>query len=130
MKETFKGYYRPTKKNISSIWEKGFISVDANVLLNLYRYSNDTSNELLLKIEKYSEKLWLTYQAAYEFHKNRVGVISEQIKIYEDTIKDFDKLEDNIIRNLKSPHLSGPVQKIFKKSISAIKKDLEKRKTF
>jgi PIN like domain len=130
MKNKFKGYYRITEKKIKAIWDSGFISIDANVLLNLYRYSDDTRNELLLKVEKYADQLWLTYHAAYEFHKNRIGVISDQIKVYEDTLKEFDKLEDSIINNSKSPNLSKPVEKTFKKSITTIKKDLEKRKTF
>lgn len=130
MKTKFKGYYKLTAKNISSIWSKGFISIDANVLLNLYRYSDDTRNELLNKIERYSKQLWLTYHGAYEFHKNRISVITDQIKTYEDTIKDFEKLEENIIKNLKSPHLSKAIQKTFKKGISEIKRDLAKRKNF
>jgi hypothetical protein len=130
MKNKFKGYYKLTEAKIKTIWDIGFISIDANVLLNLYRYSDDTRNELLLKVEKYAEQLWLTYHAAYEFHKNRIAVISDQVKVYEDTIKEFDKLEDSIIKNSKSPNLSKPVEKIFKKSITSIRKDLEKRKTF
>lgn len=130
MKEKFKGYYKLTDKQINQIWGSGFISVDTNVLFNLYRYSDDTRKELFRNLEKYSEKFWLTYHVAYEFHKNRIAVITEQIKIYEETIKNFEKLEADIIKNLKSPHLSKPIQQNFKKNIYKIRKDLEKRKKF
>ena len=63
MKNKFKGYYKPTEAKIKTIWDRGFISIDANVLLNLYRYSDDTRNELLLKVEKYADQLWLTVLA-------------------------------------------------------------------
>ena len=52
MKNKFKGYYKPTEAKIKTIWDRGFISIDANVLLNLYRYSDDTRNELLLKVRE------------------------------------------------------------------------------
>lgn len=130
MREKFKGFYTLTDKQISKIWEMGFISLDTNILFNLYRYSDDTRKELLQNIEKYSEKLWLPYHVAYEFHKNRITVISEQIKIYDETIKDFEKIENNIVKNLKSPHLSKPIQERFEKYILEVKKDLEKRSNF
>jgi len=130
MKKTFQGYYQLTNKQITTIWKKGFISLDTNVLFNLYRYSDDTRQVLFAKIEKYSDKLWLTYQATYEFHKNRISVISEQIKVYEDTIKSFEKLETELIKNLRSPHLSSHLQRSFQKNISVSKRDLEKRKEF
>lgn len=130
MRNKFKGFYTLTDKQISKIWETGFISLDTNVLFNLYRYSDDTRKELLQNIEKYSEKIWLPYHVAYEFHKNRISVISEQIKIYDETIKDFEKIENNIVKNLKSPHLSKPIQEKFEKYVLEVKKDLEKRSKF
>ena len=42
MKNTFFEYYPINKDVINNIWENGTFCYDANVLLNLYRYSNDT----------------------------------------------------------------------------------------
>jgi len=130
MKHLFRGYYKLTEKEIQTIWDNGFISFDTNVLLNFYRYSDDTRKELLRVIKKYSTQLWLTHHVGYEFHKNRVSVISDQIKIYDDTIKSFHELENKIVGNLKTPHLSKAVLKKFEKTIQEIIKDLESKKSF
>lgn len=130
MKKLFRGYYKLTDTEIQNIWDTGFISLDTNVLFNIYRYSDDTRKELIRVIKKYSPQLWLTNHSAFEFHKNRISVISDQIVIYEETIKTFNKLENDIIKNLKTPHLSKSVLKQFEKTIKATIKDLEKKKVF
>jgi hypothetical protein len=130
MKNLFRGYYKLTDAEIQGIWDNGFISLDTNVLFNIYRYSDETRKELIRVIKKYSSQLWLTNQSAFEFHKNRISVISDQIVIYEETIKTFNKLENDIIKNLKTPHLSKIVLRQFEKTIKATTKDLEKKKVY
>ncbi|MCF3110915.1 PIN-like domain-containing protein [Niabella sp. CC-SYL272] len=130
MKELFRGYYKLTDKEIQNIWNSGFISLDTNVLFNIYRYSEETRKELLRVIQKYSTQLWLTNHSAFEFHKNRITVISEQIQIYEETIKAFKKLENDIVKNLKTPHLSKSVLLKFENTIAETIKDLEKKKDY
>jgi RNA polymerase sigma factor (sigma-70 family) len=64
------------------MWHKGIFVLDANVLLNIYRYSAKTREELLDIFSTISSQLWLPYQAAKEYHANRIGVITEQIQAY------------------------------------------------
>ena len=45
MKDSFPGYYRPTENEFAEMWESCLFVLDANVLLNLYRYSVDTREE-------------------------------------------------------------------------------------
>lgn len=130
MKSLFKGFYKLSDQEIQGIWENGFISFDTNVLFNIYRYSEETRKELLRVIRKYSSQLWLPYHAAFEFHKNRISVISDQVTVYEETIKAFDKLETDIIKNHKTPHLSKSVQDKFEKTIKETVKDLNKKKDY
>ena len=42
MKKLFRGYYGLTKGEFSRLWEKALLVMDANVLLNLYDYSDAT----------------------------------------------------------------------------------------
>lgn len=130
MKSLFRGYYKLTDNEIQNIWSQGFISLDTNVLCNIYRYSEDTRKELIRVIKKYSSQLWLTNHSGFEFHKNRVAVISEQISIYEETIKKFQALENDIIKNPKTPHLSESILQKFEKTIKETIKDLERKKEF
>jgi len=130
MKKLFRGYYKLTDKEIQNIWDNGIISLDTNVLFNIYRYSEETRKELIRVIKIFTPQLWLTNHTAFEFHKNRISVIADQIVIYDETIKTFSKLENEIIKNLKTPHLSKTVLKKFEKTIKETTKDLEKKKDF
>ncbi|EEI89713.1 hypothetical protein HMPREF0765_4618 [Sphingobacterium spiritivorum ATCC 33300] len=75
MKEMFKWYFPSTKKEIEDIWKKGILTVDTNVLLDLYRYHLNTRQALLSSLKKFKGRAWLSHQVADEFFKNRNSVI-------------------------------------------------------
>lgn len=83
MRNLFNGYYRPSEQKFDEIWKTGTIALDANVLLNLYRYSIDTRDRLISILKEFEPRLWVPHQAALEFHKNRIPVIFEQLDAYE-----------------------------------------------
>lgn len=56
------------------------IIYDANVLLNLYRYPQTVSDDMLAVIEKLADAAWLPFHFALELHRNRPKVIAEQIQ--------------------------------------------------
>lgn len=96
MRKKFPGYYRPTEKEFSELWKDCLFTFDANVLLNLYRYTEDTKNSLLAILEKVSGRIWLPYQAAYEYHNKRVSVIQQQKKTYDDVLEIVRKSRDDL----------------------------------
>ena len=83
MKNIFPGYYRPTIKEFSNLWNSCLFVLDANVLLNLYRYSQETSDELIQILKQVSGRLWVPHQAAFEYQKNRLQIIASQIEEYD-----------------------------------------------
>jgi hypothetical protein len=83
MKKSFPGYYLLTEDNFSAMWESCIFTLDANVLLNLYRYSPETRDELLGILQDYSSRLWLPHQAALEYHRNRISVIQKLAEVYD-----------------------------------------------
>src|SRR5215212_2995309 len=93
MRKHFPGYYTPTKEEFDAMWRDGIFSVDANVLLNLYRYTQPTRDRLLEILGRLKDQLWLTNQAGLEFHRNRQTVIAEQVAAYDAFAAD---LETNI----------------------------------
>lgn len=95
MRKHFSGYYRPTEEELKGIWDQGIISFDANVLLNMYRYTVPTRDRLLTIVEHLHDQIWLTNQAAFEFYKNRVEVITNQRDAY-----------DNVVSSIIKPHLA------------------------
>ncbi len=99
MRKQFAGYYTPTDDEFKAMWQDGTFSVDANVLLNLYRYTKPTRDRLLEILERLRNRIRLTNQAAYEFHKNRLTVISQQQNAYDSISGDFTKnLADTLSR--------------------------------
>lgn len=98
MRRVFFGYYRPSEEELSSLWEKCVFIVDANVLLNLYRYPKEARDDLVSILKQVSDRLWIPHQAALEYQENRLGVIAEQVKKYRQV---RDVLED-ILTRLKS----------------------------
>lgn len=117
MKKEFFGFYEASENEISDAWSNGIFAFDANTLLNLYRYSENTRNDFLTAIRKLSEKLFLPYQAAHEFHSNRLTVINNQDEAYEKIEKlvkeNFDSTLKNQINQYKK-HPSILIDNIFK----------------
>ena len=81
MRDLFPGYYAP--EDFQELWDKATFVLDANVLLNLYRFPKPAAEELLRVLDKVSDRLWVPYQAALEYQVNRLTVIREQRKQFE-----------------------------------------------
>lgn len=75
MRNQFSWYFRAPDSEIKAAWDGGLLTLDANVLLDLYRYHENTRGSLLTCIERFKGRLWLARQAAEEFFRNRSKVI-------------------------------------------------------
>jgi hypothetical protein len=93
MKAEFPGYFPITTEGEKSAWKNGLFSFDASVLLDLYRYSDETKEELLNLFKSLGPRLWITHQAGQEFLDGRLGVIGSQSKLYDDSIVLIDRIE-------------------------------------
>jgi hypothetical protein len=130
MKDLFPGYYRKTDEEIKRIWENGVIMFDANVLLNLYRYSDSTQNEILSLIKKFSGQIYLPHQAALEYNRNRYEVISEQEKAYNEFLDKITQIQKDLQSTSKPPFLTSKVDKelnnVFEKVTTEVKESSTK----
>lgn len=131
MKSIFSHYYRPTDEELKKMWSECIFVLDTNVLLNLYRYSDETRKELIEILKSIKERIWIPYQAAYEYHENRLNVIFEQENAYKNVqLKLEGKLDD--IKNELSPfskHHSIDYDLLIKKIENIVKEiniELEK----
>ena len=133
MKEKLSGYYRPTKQEFTELWENGVFVLDASVLLNLYRYSLETRDDFLQILRHISERLWVPYQAAYEYQKNRLNVIARQAEAYGEIEDLLRKTKNRLENDLKSygrhplinvSAVANRIQKVFAKVV----KELERQK--
>ncbi|MBD2566847.1 DUF4935 domain-containing protein [Anabaena lutea FACHB-196] len=136
MRDLFPGYYQPTEEEFAELWEKCIFSFDTNVLLHIYRYSPKTRERLFDILQKFQERIWIPHQVAYEIHKNRLTVISDQSGAYKEIQTILDKnlaigaLKDPLFKNFKR-HPFIDVNKIIEDIELVIKKiedDLQVKK--
>ena len=121
MKNVFPEYNYLTKEQIEHLWKNAIFILDANVILNLYRYSDDSSKEFIETIKKLGDRIWIPYQVGLEFNKNRLSVISDQKKLYEEFEKKINDIINEIENNNRNPFLP---KTLFQKLV-AIKSDIK-----
>lgn len=93
MKKLF-GHLLPlTDDKIEAIWKAGTLTVDANVLLDLYRYHPETRDALIQAMQAFKGRLWLSHQAASEFVRNRARAAAAVGKELADADGDLSALE-------------------------------------
>jgi hypothetical protein len=110
MKSVFPGYYQPSEKSFRQLWSEAVFVLDANVLLGVYRYSDATVTQLLNTLKRLQDRLWLPYQAAFEYHRNLAEVIADQQDPYADALKNLRNLRQAFRLETQHPFLPGELQ--------------------
>lgn len=96
MRKKFEWYFHPSTEEIDGIWKNGILTVDTNVLLDLYRYHEGTRNSLIQSLQNFEGEKWLSHQAATEFFRNRTKVIVSSEKSFKQAQEETDKLNSNL----------------------------------
>jgi len=134
MKDNFIGFYNPTEEEINDSWSNGIFAFDANSILNLYRYTELTRNDFISALNSINTKLYLPFQAAYEFHKNRLKVIDGLDESYDEVMKVFNdnfkkSIEPQINQFKKHPSIViRDIYSLHSAFIDKVSKELEKQK--
>ncbi len=134
MKETFFEYYDPNEKEITKIWKDGYFSFDANVLLNLYRYTDSTRDKFFKVLKIVENNSILTYQAGKEYHKNRlIAIVDGQLTAYDNLSNFFSKkygeIEAELNKHKKHSYIeTDKINKYVNTAIVKIKKDISQLK--
>jgi hypothetical protein len=71
----FEGYQVFAGSDVDQALTSALVAVDANVLLTLYRYNAQTTDDLLAIFERLGDRLVVPHQAVREFHRNRLTAI-------------------------------------------------------
>ncbi|MBL4969035.1 PIN domain-containing protein [Bacillus halotolerans] len=80
--------------------EDPLIVIDSSVFLDYYRYSSQTSKEILEVLESVKDDIWIPHQVYYEFIKNHKKVKKEQHNKYKNILKDINKYTDEFNHKL------------------------------
>ncbi len=78
---------------IKEMWGSCLFIFDTNILLNLYRYSEETYIDFMNTLEssEINDKIWIPFQVAKEFHANRIETIRDQKNAYTRIISEIEK---------------------------------------
>jgi hypothetical protein len=100
MRQQFAGHFRLTNDEIAGMWKEAMFVFDTNALLNLYRYTDNTRDELFGLMDALREQIHVPYQVMHEFFANRYSVISQEVNAYKDLEKIFSDAHDGLKTNL------------------------------
>jgi hypothetical protein len=97
MDKLFPSHKQQTDSDFKTLWEKGLIVCDANVLLDLYRLPESAQQDLIsiFSNKKIRDRIWLPFQVALEYTHNKVDVISDQKNKFNEVRKILTGTEEN-----------------------------------
>lgn len=75
----FLAYLVPSQEEYSSALQTAIVALDANVLLNAYRYHPTAREDLFTILEALGDRLFIPHQSASEYWTNRESTIREAI---------------------------------------------------
>ena len=101
MIDKYKHLIRPTDKEFTDIWKECFFIPDTNVLLDFYRFTNETVNEIFEIFEKIKDRLFLPFQVGKEFLIRRPDVVIDQFNFYDKAIKIIEKLSNEASEEIR-----------------------------
>ena len=97
----FEAYRTPTETDYRALLTRGLIVPDTNVFLNLYRYNEQTRNDVLSVLNALGDQLWVPRQVIVEFWRNREKVLQDP-RDTEKTIRELAEQRDRTIETLRA----------------------------
>lgn len=99
--DQFQQYLIPDQAAVRQGMTRGLVVLDTNVLLSAYRFAPNARAELLNVLTLLADRLWIPHQVAFEFHKNRFGVIAEYDAAYNAVIESLREHQQASERDLE-----------------------------
>lgn len=140
MKDLFTAYRRPSEEEFAEMWRLCIFAFDANMLLNIYRYTPETQEKFFAILERFNERIWIPHQAASEYFKKREDVIQSQLKVYDELAAKLDtdlekltkQLEDGYRRHpsIRIESIVEPIKNALMNAKDSLEKDKEKHPDF
>lgn len=129
MKDLFPGHFKESEKKLREVWDTSLFIFDANILLNLYRYSDTTRSEFLRILDKIKDRVWIPHRAAEEYLNNRLSVIDQQEKSYDETKKSIESLKSDLENARQHPFVSNKTMTKVSKVFDELCEELKKNKS-
>lgn len=120
MYKTFFHYYPLGDEEVKDVWAHAHIILDANVLLDLYRWSEASRDSFLNTLVSLDTRLWIPHQVAQEFHQNRIRSIIGQAKLYTPAISNLRGRLHDLDKPRSHPFLSEELRGKFESIVKEV----------
>lgn len=140
MREQFPWFLDPTEEELQRLWEEAAFCFDANVLLNLYRVDEETTEDYFKIFRELGDRIFLPHEAANQFFLNRREVIrteqnsfsaaKERVEEWVQNRKDFDRIKDRLRGGDIGQIIEDEIESVFEEredyeeEVEAVKEDL------
>ncbi|SOC53326.1 hypothetical protein SAMN05421509_102299 [Chromohalobacter canadensis] len=118
------------------LWKGCVFVFDANILLNLYRYSRKTRKAFFEVLEKSKDRIWIPNRVAEEYLKNRPAAIVKQESPYENTIdkvewlkEEVEKLKVDLESEYSHPFVKSEAVSKVEKALSDLMENVREEKS-
>lgn len=119
MSEAFTANIPQAKVDIEEALRSGLLSLDANVLLNFYRYSPNARDALVAVLGAAGDRVWVSHQAAREFWRNRCAAIDSRSQATEQLRTVLEKGEATAVAAVDSWSKQTAVPEDIKQRVKA-----------
>ncbi|EJT3365995.1 hypothetical protein N2L72_000804 [Salmonella enterica] len=96
MKSMFKGYVAFLPELKLPEVKKSIICFDTSALLNIYRYPKLAADDFIKAIEYFQNNIWLPYIVALEYQCNRVTVLQQQARAFDELQAKLKRFKDDV----------------------------------
>jgi len=129
MRKNFPGYYRPSAEDFALKFKECVFCFDTNILLNLYRYTPESRDNLISVLKVLKDRVWLPHQVGIEYQRNRAKVLLGQIGQYS-TLEGIIDSTIEKVEQLRRPNqfTVNTLIEPIKKSLESIKKSLQEKR--
>lgn len=98
----FEDYLTPSTEDYHRVFTEGLVVLDTNSLLNLYRYTEETRQDLLLVLGSLGEALWIPHQVATEFWERRVKVLRDRPRDAKQATEQLNKNRNSSLEAIRT----------------------------
>jgi hypothetical protein len=81
MRSQLWSYYPPSAADFSQIGADAIVAIDSSALLHSYRLAPNTADAWIDFLEALDDRVWVPFQAALEYQRNRLGVVSSELSL-------------------------------------------------
>src|SRR5688572_27324769 len=97
----FEAYRSQSDEDLREALRTCMLVLDTNVLLNLYRYNDETRASIVDVMKAVADRLWVPHQVLEEFWRNRERALSDPLGQVQQTGAELEKLRAAAIDQLR-----------------------------